>query len=890
MCGPAVDITAAMAGQHYCLRWNNYQSNMTSVFHQLLQTEAFVDVTLSCNEASLKAHKVVLSACSSYFQKLLLENPCKHPTIIMPPDVCFNDLKFIIEFVYRGEIDVSQAELQSLLKTADQLKIKGLCELPEGREGGVGISSAEVTPLPPNVRRRNITKFRRFAGNKGRRFEPHRGRPPLFRGAATVKQEQPQQSPQQHQQQHHQQQHQQQQQVLQQQQQMQHAQHQQHQMQHQTHLQQGAGIAEPMRHIQVANGMAVNVGMTVATSTDEEHSSGGHLSAGDIPVVILESRPHSHGHAGQPQMHPHLQHHQLTTAVSPVLLSHQGHLPHGLSLPPPQPQQMEQHNSHSVHSGHSAHSAHSNSASDVEMPPEVTPPAPSATPVPLMAIHEESIPRSRDMAVDTSGITHTTEDENVKVKFETLRAMEQGDTLNMDSHMTDRQPQNMGDEDHTMHTMMITPELLGLIPSSSGHSTDSTAPSPADVTPETPKGPGGPKTWTQEDMDAALDALRTQNISLTKAATMFNIPSTTLWQRAHRLGIDTPKKEGPNKSWSEDNLNNALEALRSGSISANKASKAYGIPSSTLYKIARREGIRLAAPFNAAPTTWNPDDLERALESIRSGQTSVQRAAAEFGIPTGTLYGRCKREGIELSRSTPTPWSEDAMLEALESVRVGQMSINQAAIHYNLPYSSLYGRFKRGKYEADHPSGDESMDAPVSPNIQPQIMVLPYSVSVTQHSQQQHQQTAQQQAQAAAAQQQAQQQAAQAQQAQQQAQQAAAAQQAAQQQAQQAAQQQAQQAAQQQAQQAAAQQAAAQQAAAQQAAQQAAAQQAAQQQAQQVAAQQAQQQQQQQQQAAAQQAQAAAHQIHQQQQAAAQAAQAAQAQHSMAQYQSHSTS
>lgn len=47
-----------MSGQHYCLRWNNYQSNMTSVFHQLLQTEAFVDVTLSCNDSSLKAHKV----------------------------------------------------------------------------------------------------------------------------------------------------------------------------------------------------------------------------------------------------------------------------------------------------------------------------------------------------------------------------------------------------------------------------------------------------------------------------------------------------------------------------------------------------------------------------------------------------------------------------------------------------------------------------------------------------------------------------------------------------------------------------------------------------------------------------------------------------------------
>ncbi|KAL0822849.1 hypothetical protein ABMA28_004842 [Loxostege sticticalis] len=204
-----------------------------------------------------------------------------------------------------------------------------------------------------------------------------------------------------------------------------------------------------------------------------------------------------------------------------------------------------------------------------------------------------------------------------------------------------------------------------------------------------------PKSWTQRDMDNALDALRNRNMSLTKASATYGIPSTTLWQRAHRLGIDTPKKEGASKSWSEADLRGALHALRAGAISANKASKAYGIPSSTLYKIARREGIRLAAPFNAAPTAWRRADLERALASIRCGAASVQRAASQYGIPTGTLYGRCKREGIELSRSNPTPWSEDAMGEALEAVRVGQMSINQAAIHYNLPYSSLYGRFKR---------------------------------------------------------------------------------------------------------------------------------------------------------------------------------------------------
>ena len=49
----------------------------------------------------------------------------------------------------------------------------------------------------------------------------------------------------------------------------------------------------------------------------------------------------------------------------------------------------------------------------------------------------------------------------------------------------------------------------------------------------------------------------------------------------------------------------ALTALRNKEISANKAAKVYKIPSSTLYKIARKEGIELAQPFNAVATTWS---------------------------------------------------------------------------------------------------------------------------------------------------------------------------------------------------------------------------------------------------------------------------------------------
>lgn len=126
-------MAAVRGHQYFSLRWNNYQNTMTSVFQQLREDLSFVDVTLSCEHGSLKAHKVkylkiciytivmkliklllqvVLSACSTYFQKLLLENPCKHPTIILPADIIFTDLKTIIDFVYRGEIDVTESELQ----------------------------------------------------------------------------------------------------------------------------------------------------------------------------------------------------------------------------------------------------------------------------------------------------------------------------------------------------------------------------------------------------------------------------------------------------------------------------------------------------------------------------------------------------------------------------------------------------------------------------------------------------------------------------------------------------------------------------------------------------------------------------------------------------------
>ncbi|XP_058977528.1 broad-complex core protein isoforms 1/2/3/4/5 isoform X3 [Musca domestica] len=113
--------------QHFCLRWNNYQSSITSAFENLRDDEDFVDVTLACEGRSIKAHRVVLSACSPYFRDLLKSTPCKHPVILLQ-DVNFNDLHSLVEFIYHGEVNVHQKSLQSFLKTAEVLRVSGLTQ------------------------------------------------------------------------------------------------------------------------------------------------------------------------------------------------------------------------------------------------------------------------------------------------------------------------------------------------------------------------------------------------------------------------------------------------------------------------------------------------------------------------------------------------------------------------------------------------------------------------------------------------------------------------------------------------------------------------------------------------------------------------------------------
>jgi len=113
--------------EHYCVRWKGFHNNIVSALEDLKTDEEFVDVTLSCDGKTLQGHKVILSASSPYFRKILKDNPCRHPVLILN-DIPVDILEAIMTYMYHGTVSVHHNKLQVFLKTAEALKIKGIVD------------------------------------------------------------------------------------------------------------------------------------------------------------------------------------------------------------------------------------------------------------------------------------------------------------------------------------------------------------------------------------------------------------------------------------------------------------------------------------------------------------------------------------------------------------------------------------------------------------------------------------------------------------------------------------------------------------------------------------------------------------------------------------------
>ena len=109
-----------------CLQWNDFNENITNVFRSLREDKNFADVTLACEDGKhIEAHKVILVASSPLFKKILIGNKHTHPMIYLR-GWRSADILAIIDFIYFGEANVYQENLDSFLSIAEELELKGL--------------------------------------------------------------------------------------------------------------------------------------------------------------------------------------------------------------------------------------------------------------------------------------------------------------------------------------------------------------------------------------------------------------------------------------------------------------------------------------------------------------------------------------------------------------------------------------------------------------------------------------------------------------------------------------------------------------------------------------------------------------------------------------------
>ena len=112
--------------EKFSLKWNDFHSNVSKSFELLKNEEYLQDVILvGDDDYQIKAHKFVLSACSSYFKRIFTKN-IQSNILLCLEGTTQKDLKNILDYMYNGEVQIFQDDLDRFLTTAQRLKLEGL--------------------------------------------------------------------------------------------------------------------------------------------------------------------------------------------------------------------------------------------------------------------------------------------------------------------------------------------------------------------------------------------------------------------------------------------------------------------------------------------------------------------------------------------------------------------------------------------------------------------------------------------------------------------------------------------------------------------------------------------------------------------------------------------
>ena len=114
--------------EKFSLKWNKFHFNVSKSFGILRDEDYLQDVTLVGDDHSqISGHKLVLSACSEYFKEIFKRN--KHSsTLVCLEGIFEKDLKDVLDYMYNGEVNLLQEDLERFLGIAKRLKLEGLLE------------------------------------------------------------------------------------------------------------------------------------------------------------------------------------------------------------------------------------------------------------------------------------------------------------------------------------------------------------------------------------------------------------------------------------------------------------------------------------------------------------------------------------------------------------------------------------------------------------------------------------------------------------------------------------------------------------------------------------------------------------------------------------------
>ena len=120
--------------EKFSLKWNDFQTNVSRTFSQLRYEEEFFDVSLvSDDQKMMSAHKLVLSASSPYFKHILTTNKHSHPLLCLD-GVSSAELQCVLDYIYQGEVQIYQEQLDRFLVVAQRLQLEGLTNHDDEKE------------------------------------------------------------------------------------------------------------------------------------------------------------------------------------------------------------------------------------------------------------------------------------------------------------------------------------------------------------------------------------------------------------------------------------------------------------------------------------------------------------------------------------------------------------------------------------------------------------------------------------------------------------------------------------------------------------------------------------------------------------------------------------